>query len=124
MTATANHSSSWLIRGAHALCAASFLFFLLYSTPHRVHHFFEQLEAPNHGAASDHHGKSERRDPPSSDSNCVFQVSANRCAIGLTLSIQPLMPLGLVQRLFIFQKKTPLRQFLSAPFQIRAPPIA
>jgi hypothetical protein len=112
-----------MIRGAYALCAASFLFFLLYSAPHRVHHFFEQFKAANHDA-HDHHSQSERRDPPSNDSNCVFQVSANSCALGLTALIQPLTLTQFVQRLFISQETTHLPQFLFAAFQIRAPPKA
>jgi hypothetical protein len=118
------HRRSLIIRSAYALCATSFLFFLIYTAPHRVHHVFDQFEAADRHGARDHHGKSERRDPSSSDSNCVFQVSANRCAVGLTPLIQPLALTRFVQRLFVSQDKTNPRQFLSAAFQIRAPPKA
>jgi hypothetical protein len=118
------HRRSRIIRSAYALCAASFLFFLIYTAPHRVHHIFDQFEAADRHGARDHHSKSERRDPSSSDSNCVFQVSANRCAVGPTPLIQPLTLAQFVQRLLVFQEKTRPRQFLSAAFPIRAPPKA
>jgi hypothetical protein len=124
MTAIASHRSSGIIRSAYALCAASFLFFLIYTAPHRVHHLFNQFEAADHHGARDHHSKSDHRDPSSSDSNCVFQVSANRCAVGLTPLIQPLPLTQFVQRLLVSQEKTRPRQFLTAAFHIRAPPKA
>jgi hypothetical protein len=124
MTAIAGHSCSRRIRAACALSAAAFLFFLLSSTPHRVHHVFQQIEAANHRGAHDHHGDSKRQNSSSNETDCVFQVSANRCAIGLAPLIQPLALTRFVQRLFISQDKTNPRQFLSAAFQIRAPPKA
>ena len=72
--------------------AAAFLFFVLYSAPHRVHHLFENLpslQARDHetapvAAASeghehghDHHSGSESSDPSrSSKSNCLAQSVA------------------------------------------------
>ena len=104
--------------------AASFLFFLLYSAPHRVHHFFEQIEATNHEGAHDHHGESKRQNTSSNGSDCVFQASTNRCAIGLTAQTpQPTLTL-LVQSFVDFLEETHPHQFLGAAFQIRAPPSA
>ena len=72
--------------------ATAFLFFVLYSTPHRVHHFFENLPSSQAGdhetapvAASsgghehehDHHSGPESSDPRrSSTSDCVAQSVA------------------------------------------------
>jgi hypothetical protein len=110
------------MRGAYVLFVVSFLFFLLYSAPHRVHHVFEQIEAANHQSDHDHHGESKRQNSSSNASDCVFQASANRCAIGPTETIQPLTLTRLVQHLFISKETPQLHQLLSAAFQIRAPP--
>jgi hypothetical protein len=112
-----------MIRAARALSAAAFLFFLLYSTPHRVHHFFEQTQAASHQDGHDH-GDRDRRKTPLNESTCVFQASINRCAIGPTAQIQPLTLTQSIQGLVVSKETPPLRQFLSGAFQIRAPPTA
>jgi hypothetical protein len=77
---------------ARLALAAAFLFFVLYSTPHRVHHFFENLPSSQTGdhetapvASSsgghehehDHHSGPESSDPRrSSKSNCLAQSVA------------------------------------------------
>ena len=121
---TATYRFSRIMRGAYALCATSFLFFLLYSAPHRVHHVFEQIEAANHRAAHGHHDESKPRNNSANESDCVFQAAANRCAIGPMAQIQPLTVIQFVQHLFVSKETPHLRQFLSAAFPIRAPPTA
>jgi len=111
-------------RLTHLGFAASFLFFLLYSAPHRVHHLFEQIEAANRQGAHDRHGESKRQNTSSNGSDCVFQASANRCAIGLTTQTPQLTLTLLIQSTVDFREKIHPHQFLGAAFQIRAPPSA
>jgi len=113
---------STIIRCISALCAATFLFFLIYTAPHRVHHFFEQTRPQSH--AHNHDDGSNRHDTPSTGPDCVFQASASRCAIGLTTQIQPLVLTLFVQNSVIFPDSTSHEQFLPGSFQIRAPPKA
>ena len=124
MTDLSDHKLSRLSRGAYALLAASFLFFILYSAPHRVHHFFDQAQAASQRDAGDRHGNTDRQNKSPADSDCVFQSSANRCAFGVTAQFQPLTLTLLVHDLLIFHDTTRPQQFLTAAFHIRAPPKA
>ena len=102
--------------------AAAFLFFVLYSAPHRVHHFFEQGQTASHDDADGHHGPSNGQNRLPNDSDCVFQASASRCSVGLTAEIQ-LPTLTLVaQGNFLLPNSSRQQQFLPGVFQIRAPP--
>ena len=72
-----------LERGSRArlAIAAAFLFFVFYSTPHRVHHFFEQAPAE---VAHDHSGESgaaneqnhDRHPPNPQRTDCAAQMAA------------------------------------------------
>ena len=124
MTNLSNHKLSRLSRGAYALLAASFLFFILYSAPHRVHHFFDQAQEVSQHDTGDRHGNTDHQNKSPTDSDCVFQASANRCAFGVTAQFQPLTLTQLVQDLLIFHDTTRPPQFLTAAFHIRAPPKA
>jgi hypothetical protein len=65
---------SLLTRSASAFWAASFLFFLLYSAPHRVHHFFEQFPQAAHHHDSDHEHPNNGGGHGSPNApKCVFQ---------------------------------------------------
>ena len=111
-----------LNRGTYAFLAASFLFFILYSAPHRVHHFFERTEPVSHASADDHHRDSKQPNQVPKNTDCIFQASANRCAFGATAQFQPLTLILLVQDLLIFYDTARPQQFLTAAFHIRAPP--
>ena len=64
-------------RGLCFNAALSFLSFLVFSAPHRVHHFFEQTSAPQRIAHAESHDHSERNDhnnrslPGSKPNDCV-----------------------------------------------------
>jgi hypothetical protein len=119
-----DHRHSLVIhRSAAALWAASFLFFLLYSAPHQVHHFFEQLPKANyHG--NDEHQNTDRDGRSSTEPNCVFQISASRCHLGLAWQVAPVLWSLLVSPLAFVQAVTNTTNFRPASFQIRAPPLA
>jgi hypothetical protein len=112
------------IRDLSALCVAALLFFLCYTAPHRVHHFFDRAQPQSTAHTDDHHGNSDTSNQPPNDTDCVFQTSANRCAAGLS---------GGGQLANIFWQRLPLvvrfdhqlpHQFISTPFHSRAPPVA
>jgi hypothetical protein len=111
-----------LRRCAHAILATSFLFFLVYSTPHRVHHIFDRAQAVDEHDSAGHHGPTDHQDKSSSDSDCVFQITANRCAFDVSakFQIQTLTPL--VHGFIAARKFDRQQQFLATTFQIRAPP--
>ena len=113
-----------LTRAAYFLYAGVFLFFLLYSAPHRVHHFFQQAQQPKQGHAADHRDDPDRRNPPISNSNCVFQAAANGCQLVPTALIQFFSPALLRADLTVLDDSAIRRHFLPHPFQIRAPPQA
>jgi hypothetical protein len=118
-------SPSTITRCTSAFWAASFLFFLLYSAPHRVHHFFERTAPHSHDQShNDHHQPNHHDNSAPNGSDCVFQVSASRCTIGLAAQIQPLVLMLFAQRSLVFPKSTSPEQSLAGSFQIRAPPQA
>ncbi|HEY7218469.1 MAG TPA: hypothetical protein VH985_08745 [Candidatus Binatia bacterium] len=104
--------------------AAAFLFFLLYSAPHQVHHFFDQF--PNEHHHDTNHGPShgDRDNRSSTDTNCAFQASASRCHLGMAWQIAPASLLIWVQTLPIVHTADSGFHFLPAAFHIRAPPLA
>jgi len=111
-------------RSAYALCAATLLFFLIYTAPHRVHHFFDQVQSANHEGSGDQNNN-EQPNKSGAESDCVFQVSANRCALSTTAPFQPLALLTrLVEDIFVCYDTNRPQQYLTAAFQIRAPPKA
>ena len=111
------------IRGAYALCAASFLFFLLYSAPHRVHHLLDRVDPVSQVDSGDHHGKTDQQNQLPDNSDCVFQASVNRCAFGVTAQFQLQPEALLFESLLVFHDIIRPQQHLAAAFQIRAPPI-
>jgi hypothetical protein len=115
--------SALLTRCTAGFWAASLLFFLLYSAPHSVHHAFEQHSATNHDDSADHHGKGQQN-KSTNNSDCVFQISVSRCAIGLTSQLHWLVPTDLIQDLVIYKDLRHHSRFLSSTFRIRAPPTA
>jgi hypothetical protein len=104
------------------LWAVFFLFFLVYSAPHRVHHFFEQIQPSAHEDAHDHSDSNRPKTPPN-EPTCVFQASVNRCAIGPTAQIELLALTHVIENISVSQENTDQYEFLTAAFQIRAPPI-
>ena len=112
------------IRGLGALCTATFLFFLIYTAPHRVHHFFDQAGPLSHARAGEHSRDADRPSPARDDTDCVFQASASRCAASITAE-PPTLPS--VKRYLSFAVPVDHRfshRFVAAPFQSRAPPLA
>ena len=124
MTYKRSQPRSQTIRGLYTLWAASFLFFLFYSAPHRVHHFFDQVRPASHATSGDHHDKTDQQNKAPNASDCVFQASANRCAFGLTAQTQPLGQTLLFQGIVDFRDITNQSQYLASVFHIRAPPKA
>jgi hypothetical protein len=113
-----------MTRGAPALWAASFLFFLIYSQPHRVHHFFEQFPAAHQQDNNHHHPSRDHHNRRTNDSNCVFQVSASRCHLGLAAQVSPEPPPIWISPIKFSGTTTQTTDFRPAVFHIRAPPLA
>jgi len=123
MTGTGHHCAKRKSY-ASAFYAAAFLFFLVYSAPHRVHHFFEKIPAASHEHADGHHNNPDHQNKSPTESDCVFQATASRCVIGLTPLIQPLTTALPVHNFVDFPHTVIPQISLSSVFQIRAPPKA
>jgi hypothetical protein len=111
-------------RASAAFWAASFLFFLIYSAPHQVHHFFDQSSKADHHDADHEHQNTDRNSGSSSDSRCAFQISASRCHLGLAWQVAPALLPILVRPFIVFQAVDNDANFRLAAFHIRAPPLA
>jgi hypothetical protein len=124
MNGTDHRTISRAGKYAAALWAAAFLFFLLYSAPHQVHHVFERLPQPHHHDADHDHSKSDPQGGPSADSNCVFQVAASRCHLGLAWHVAPVLLPSLTGIPIAFHSTNRSSTNHAVAFQIRAPPLA
>ncbi|GEM_PF-1932115 len=111
-------------RSAAAFCAACFLFFLISSAPHRVHHFFEQVGAGGEQAGDHDHAPADQHKRRSNDSNCVFQISASRCHLGLAWQTSAEPPPLRIAALDFSGDLGRAGDFRPAVFHIRAPPLA
>ena len=111
-------------RALYLSVAGSLLFFLIYSTPHRVHHFFDthKVEAQQN-SADEHHDDHHRRSHPT-EPDCVFQAAANGCQLGFTAHTPLTAAPTVIRR---FDVPAPIRaqlQYLIKAFHVRAPPKA
>jgi hypothetical protein len=102
--------------------SALFLFFLIYSPPHQVHHFFDQHNASHHSSTvdQDRHGDHHKPDPQ--DTTCVFQTVAKTCHANLGSAIHTFAVPLVIEKLFPPIKASIFSSFLRGAFQIRAPP--
>jgi hypothetical protein len=103
--------------------SALFLFFLIYSTPHQVHHVFDQVRQSDHHS-EDHHSNTDRRVPAKQNPTCVFQSVASRCHAKATAVVQFSAVSVLVQNLAGFSETAGHPRFIPGTFHIRAPPTA
>ena len=115
-------TSSKINKYSVVLWALSFVFFLVYSAPHRVHHFFEQIpsSSQNHSSDDQNHSKHDKKTPNGSD--CVFQISANRCAANVATQVDAPALTESPEILIVLASSRAVQSSLSAPFQIRSPP--
>jgi len=83
-------------RGLCLNAAISLLFFLIFSAPHRVHHFFEQTSTPAahrvaHGQAHDHFNGNDRdahdQSPPASKQSDCAVLSVAQTAHGSLVAL-------------------------------------
>jgi hypothetical protein len=122
MNDTGHLATSRISKYAAVLWAVSFVFFLVYSAPHRVHHFFEQVPSPSQHHSPDDQNKSKHDHKTPNASDCVFQASANRCAANLTTQIDTPTLTESLEILAVFAPSRSPQSSLSARFQIRSPP--
>jgi hypothetical protein len=115
---------SKLACASYFLCSGVFLFFLLFSAPHRVHHFFDSYQQAHHGADADDHRRHAPHTPIGNDSNCVFQAAANGCQLLPTALIQVFSPSVILADLTVAANSAIRQRFFPRVFQIRAPPKA
>jgi hypothetical protein len=113
---------SKLARAACFLYSGAFLFTLVYSTPHRVHHLYDSYKQAHHGSDADRHRNPKPHNPIANDSNCVFQAAANGCQLLLAALVQYSSPSAEVANLTVSVDSAIRQRFLFSPFQVRAPP--
>src|SRR4029453_15614073 len=117
-------------RGLCLSAAFSFLFFLVFSAPHRVHHFFEQTSPPqrvaevkvhNHSEPTDHDGQ-DRSLPRSKPGDCAVLSAAQTSHASLVAPFSlPNLERTANFRDYHFATAIPSRHFsLASP---RAPPL-
>jgi len=123
MKILAYRSQQLITRCVSSLWAAS-LIFLVYSTPHQVHHSFEQLPKAHHHDGDHQRPKHGSNRGSSAETKCVFQLSASRCHVGLAWQVASVS-------LWLLAGPLPLLDLIdnysthpAAAVQIHAPPFA
>jgi hypothetical protein len=115
-------NTSPLDRAIYLSVAALFFGFLVISTPHQVHHFFDRHSQSGHQHSGDHHSRSNDRNAPNTEQTCVFQVVGSRCQ-SVSASSLPFVALSvLIKSLSVPTAVAGPSVSLSGPLQIRAPP--
>jgi hypothetical protein len=116
---------------ARLALATAFLFFVLYTAPHRVHHFFEPLAPAQNGAAVHHdnrapddaHGHDHVPQAPGTDTtDCVVQSLAQNAHASTPPLIELPLPAFAYAR-FEYPSIAWAAAFNPSPFSQRAPPI-
>jgi hypothetical protein len=120
VTVAVDNRAFSLHRWSGFITAALFLTFLIYSTPHQVHHVFDHLQ---HSAQySDHHTSTDQRPAGKQNSTCVFESVASRCHANAT-SFVGLSGIAVPVQFFVgIAKSSGHQRFIPAIFRIRAPP--
>ncbi len=113
---------SGITRAAYLLYSGVFLFFLFYSTPHRIHHFFDSYRQAQRSTKADDHRGNKPHNPAPKGSNCVFQAAANGCLLILTTLVQIFSPSNAFANPPSFSDSNIPQESLFHPFHIRAPP--
>jgi hypothetical protein len=116
---------------ARLVLTIAFVFFVLYSAPHRVHHFFEPLAPAQNGAAV-HHGNRAPKDahghdripqaPGTNTTDCAVQSLAQNAQASTPPLIELPLPAFACARLDYPTIAWPAA-FNPSPFSQRAPPI-
>jgi hypothetical protein len=118
-------------RVLHLHLAAAFLFFLVGSAPHRVHHFFEQgtlapqsaVVTHSHDAGEDDPGHPHAPQAPGNAPDCAVQsLAQNAHAAAPSLGALPLEEFACarIEHLAVARAAS----FNPSPFSQRAPPLA
>jgi hypothetical protein len=111
-------------RAVYFGCACAFVAFLLYSAPHRVHHFFEPIAGSHQPESGNHTHDREPSPRPNGGSDCVFQFAANRCLLSLNAPAAQSAPALLVATIPVRTSARILSNPRRKVFTIRAPPIS
>ena len=106
-------------RFTYLATATFFLFFLVYSAPHRVHHFFDKYPAHQpptveQSAQSGNHSKAP-------DVSCVFHLAAKSCHLVSAAVHVAALPV-FFENFSSWSQARIAARFLSNAFLIRAPP--
>ena len=110
-------------RLAYLATSALFLFFLIYSTPHRVHHLFDDHKA--HGVPTvEPSPEGESHNAKSPDASCVFHLASKSCHVSLASAIDIAALPIFIKNLFSPSNTRFVSHLLPRAFQIRAPPKA
>jgi hypothetical protein len=110
-------------RFAYLATSTLFLFFLIYSTPHRVHHLFDEHKAQS-GSTAEQSPEGPNHTPKSPDTSCAFHLASKSCHISLTSTVHiASVPLFIKDLASILNTRI-VSSFLPNAFQIRAPPKA
>ena len=120
----ASQTFSRLRRASYLAVGGLFLFFLVYSTPHRVHHLFDGYQSADHQNDGDRHSRPDRRQPINGDSTCIFQSVVSRCHAYFTLLAQFSALPVLTNEFTELHQSSGYHRFFPNAFQIRAPPSA
>ena len=114
--------SRWLARRFTLAFSALFVLALAIAQPHRVHHFFEDIEHPHdHGNADSSHDDHSKAPAKASQTECVVQAVSQHCsAIPVAVAQIPIIASAVNAQLPVLRRW--VYHFSLSPFLQRAPP--
>src|SRR2546425_777768 len=103
------------------LSTATFLvFFILFSAPHRVHHFFEEFSSPQPKGHADPHQHPSR--PTPDNPPCIAQSVAKSCHLNLIAPVSLLLIQTVIGGV-VLSREVWIPNLTPSPFSQRAPPL-
>lgn len=107
---------------AYLVTSAFFLSFLIFSTPHRVHHFFDEHKLPDRFTTGNNDRQGNHHRTNSEETTCVFQTVAKTCHVSVSSAVHVFsVPVFIKTVLLPSDARVPSRFLLNA-LKIRAPP--
>jgi hypothetical protein len=102
--------------------SALFVLLLVASQPHRVHHFFEDIDrAHSHEEADSNHDEHSKAPAKAPQTECVVQAVSQHCsAIPVAVAQIPIIASAVNAQLPVLRRW--VYHFSSSPFLQRAPP--
>ena len=114
--------SRWLARRFTLAFSALFVLALAITQPHRVHHFFEDIDrAHHHGKADSSHDDNSKAPAKAPQTECIVQAVSQHCS-AIPVAVAKIPIIATTGEAYRPVLRRWVYRFSSSPFLQRAPP--